>query len=105
MERIKEWTIKQSNNSQDRYPLTNEHLFVITELAKLGMAYLKLALPEFAKEGQLSERAIAKIAYDDYIEVEAHWVDVEAQEPKKGEEIGEDEGEGEEEVEDEGEEE
>ena len=38
------------------------------------------------KEGMLSERAIAKIAYDDFIESEAHWVDVQETEPKKGQE-------------------
>ena len=32
---------KQSNNSPTVPPLTNEHLFVITELAKIGLGYLK----------------------------------------------------------------
>lgn len=44
------------------------------------------------KEGQLSERAVAKIAYDDFIEAEAHWVEVQETEPKKGEETPEDDG-------------
>lgn len=36
-----------------------------------------------AKEGQLSERAIAKIAFDDYIDVESKWVDVKEAPPEK----------------------
>lgn len=44
--------IGQSTDTQqqERHPFSAEHLYVITELAKLGMAYLKLMLPEFEKE-------------------------------------------------------
>lgn len=49
------------------------------------------------KEGLLSERAIAKIAFDDYVEVEAHWADVQEVAPKKGQETEDDVEEGEDE--------
>lgn len=34
----------------DRHPFTAEHLYVITELAKLGLMHLGLVLPQFEKE-------------------------------------------------------
>lgn len=37
-------------SNRERYPFLAEHLFVITELAKLGMYHLKIVLPQFEKE-------------------------------------------------------
>lgn len=41
---------KNAKPTEERYPITEDHLFVITELAKLGLSYLKLVLPQFEKE-------------------------------------------------------
>lgn len=41
---------EQVKDIAERYPLTDEHIYVITELAKFGMAYLKLVMPQLENE-------------------------------------------------------